>query len=461
MPSVPALAESPAITWSGFYAGVNAGARAGAATWNNPGAIIPEPYDYSSIGARAGLYAGYDWQFARRWIAGIEVDVGFADQQTRQANFFPGFAGTILPILPGEYSTVTLGWDASVRSRLGYLLTPSIMVFGTAGIAWQHVGLDVNCISICGAPTHGSGATVRPGWTIGSGIETAITGNWFARAEYRYADFGTFNLRLNLQGATAGVPLDVATHTMTAGLTYRFGVNQAAPAAAWPDQSPTAYNWAGAHIGVSGGMRFAEANWKTRSLGVLPIDATNFANYNGTGFHAGFLAGYDWQIAERWIVGIEGQFGIADKETTLPGFLPGVSGSLGGGPILPGDTASVKTTWDGALTARLGYLLRPSMLLFGSAGVALQRVEANSTCGALTCGIAESSTDAETMFGWTLGGGLETKLLRNWRVRTEYRYADFGTMRANFIYFGIPDPAVVDIRVRTHIAQFALIYDWN
>jgi outer membrane immunogenic protein len=208
-------------------------------------------------------------------------------------------------------------------------------------------------------------------------------------------------------------------------------------------------------------MRFAEANWRTKSLGAFPIDSTNYANYNGTGFRAAVLVGYDWQIAARWVVGVESEFGFADKATTLPGFLPGISGSFFGGPILPGDTASVKTTWDGALTARLGYLLRPSMLLYATGGIAWQRVEANSTCGAFTCGIPETSTDAETMFGWTLGGGLETKLWRNWRARTEYRYADFGTMRANFTYFGIPDPAVVDIKVRTHTAQFALIYDWN
>ena len=31
------------------------------------------------------------------------------------------------------------GWDAGLRGRLGYLVTPWIMVFGTGGVAWQRV----------------------------------------------------------------------------------------------------------------------------------------------------------------------------------------------------------------------------------------------------------------------------------------------------------------------------------
>ena len=35
--------------------------------------------------------------------------------------------------------------------------------------------------------------TTRAGWTIGGGLEFAVTNNWSVRAEYRYSDFGTFN----------------------------------------------------------------------------------------------------------------------------------------------------------------------------------------------------------------------------------------------------------------------------
>jgi outer membrane immunogenic protein len=459
--SAPAFAAPP-FSWDGFYAGGNIGIRTAQPTWSAPvGAPVPMDYDYGSIGARLGLYGGYNWQVSRTWVAGFEVDAGFASQKTQQNNFLPGIAGFIVPISPGESSTVELGWDASIRGRLGYLITPSTMLFGTAGFAWQQVELHSVCILACGIQTKVDGETVRPGWTIGAGIETAITGNWFARAEYRYADFGKFNVELDQFGGRA--PVELYTHTATVGLAYRFGANgDATPPAVWPAQSAPVYRWAGAHVGVSAGARFGEASWTTHNFAGAPVDNTGFANYNGTGVRFGVLAGYDWQVAHRWIAGIEGDVGFGDQTTTLPTFLPGVDGTLiGGGPIVPGNSSSVTTTWDASLRVRLGYLLSPSMLAYGTGGAALMSVKANSTCGVFWCfGAAQSSSDTEIRAGWTIGGGIEAKLLRNWRLRTEYRYADYGTMHTNFSYFGIPT-ADVSIKVRTHTAQVALIYDWN
>ena len=457
--SGPASAAQP-YTWTGFYVGGNIGFRASEAAWTVRNAIVPMSYDYSSIGVRGGLYAGYNWQFAPRWVTGVEADIGFGDHETRQVNFFPGGGGVFGPLLPGDFSAIKLKWDGSLRARLGYLVTPSTMLFGMAGVAWQQVELNLLCVSffLC-APDAGHGETIRPGWTVGGGIETALTGNWFARAEYRYASFGTFNLPLTFIGTTSGVPIEVATHTATFGLTYRFGAN-GSPPPAWPEDAATMYRWAGLHLGASTGARFGQAHWETKSVGALPLDDTNWANYNGVAFHGAFLVGYDWQIADRWIAGLETDVGVGSRTTILSGFLPGLSGSTPGGPIFPGDESSVRTNWDASIRARLGYLLRPSLLVYGTGGIAWMRVEANSTCGAATCLTVESSTDAQTLTGWTIGGGAETKLSRNWRARAEYRYADFGTMHANFSYFSIP-AAEVDIRVRTHTGQFALIYDLN
>ena len=35
-------------------------------------------------------------------------------------------------------------------------------------------------------------STTRTGWTVGGGVEAVVTGNWLARAEVRYADYGNF-----------------------------------------------------------------------------------------------------------------------------------------------------------------------------------------------------------------------------------------------------------------------------
>jgi outer membrane immunogenic protein len=35
-----------------------------------------------------------------------------------------------------------------------------------------------------------SASATRVGWTVGGGLEYAVTNNWSVRAEYRYTDFG-------------------------------------------------------------------------------------------------------------------------------------------------------------------------------------------------------------------------------------------------------------------------------
>jgi outer membrane immunogenic protein len=58
-------------------------------------------------------------------------------------------------------------------------------------------------------------------------VETTLLGNWFVRAEYRYADFGPSALtiaRQDVLGNPISTNFDVAlrTHTATFGVTYKF-----------------------------------------------------------------------------------------------------------------------------------------------------------------------------------------------------------------------------------------------
>lgn len=92
-------------------------------------------------------------------------------------------------------------------------------------------------ISTCGVSCGGTiGPSVvtnsanRAGWTIGGGLETVLWGHWLARAEYRYADFGSAPFTIARSGAPGGTPLSEAanfdvimrTHTVTFGLAYKF-----------------------------------------------------------------------------------------------------------------------------------------------------------------------------------------------------------------------------------------------
>lgn len=88
------------------------------------------------MAARIGGYLGVNWQFASSWVAGIEGDLGWADNK-KAANPHPGTAGLFFgaPLVGLPAGSVKDTWDGSVRARLGYLVAPSTMLYGSAGVA--------------------------------------------------------------------------------------------------------------------------------------------------------------------------------------------------------------------------------------------------------------------------------------------------------------------------------------
>jgi outer membrane immunogenic protein len=246
-PAVPVPA--PASSWTGFYLGGDVGAMATdaqAKTTNTigigalPAATLSfaQPVDFSGVGFRGGAFAGYDWQFAPAWVAGIEGDWHHEDINKTQSGFTIGlpFGGGVTS--NGDNRQISANWDASVRARLGYLVTPTFLVFATGGGAWMHINTQAFCdgtalgafVGYCsniGFPsqTLTSSQTVS-GWTVGGGIETMLWANWIARAEYRYSDYGTTTVSDTIVSGiltqTHSFSLKLATQVAEFGLRYKF-----------------------------------------------------------------------------------------------------------------------------------------------------------------------------------------------------------------------------------------------
>ncbi|WP_315780745.1 MULTISPECIES: outer membrane protein [unclassified Bradyrhizobium] len=246
---LPVKAPAPvaAPTWTGLYAGVSVGARWADHDWRTsdvspnfgPGVFVPTAGTsgaMDSAAARIGGYLGVNWQFAPSWVAGIEGDFGWADNK-KSASPLPGTAGLFFggPMVGLPAGSVKDTWDGSVRARLGYLVTPSTLLYGSGGVAWQRVELNASCAvvpgnSFCfGNPHNETFASTRVGWTVGGGVEHMIGGHWLLRADYRYADFGTWTQPFFVAGGV-GVGFDdrftahvtTRTHTATVGLAYKF-----------------------------------------------------------------------------------------------------------------------------------------------------------------------------------------------------------------------------------------------
>jgi len=248
----PPPPPAPVNSWTGFYVGGGVGAKWTDTTWTTTSLVtIPNggpapvvdassPRNYDATKATASVFAGYNWQLTPQWVGGVEFDVAYANNAVT-ATGIPGCTILCLAGAPGpgvDQSSVKLGWDGSARLRLGYLVSPTTLLFATGGVAWQNIktsatcqlsAADPFCGVVAGTPpfatdTH---STTRTGWTVGGGLEEKISENWFLRATYRYSDFGSFNETFNLsipaEANIVGASFKVRTQVAAAGLAYRFG----------------------------------------------------------------------------------------------------------------------------------------------------------------------------------------------------------------------------------------------
>ena len=507
-----------ASSWTGFYLGAGVGMRSTEADVTVPnvtrfGVDLPSVCAAlaSSIGFtcfandplndtafRLGSYIGFNWQIGRQWVVGIEGDAGFASKTTTVSGLYYPVTGSGNGVASDTFSIKTT-WDASARGRIGFLLTPTVLAYATGGAAWVHVEATSNCntnpTGDCApgslSPSVITDSTTRLGWTIGGGIEAALWPNWIARAEYRYADFGTVTKTDVRAGGGVPFPLTVTydlglrTHTGLFGLAYKFGDPVAATTATpMPVKAPAATvagapSWAGPYLGAAVGVRSAVVDATVTDFFLPPDNLASIcallapdggcftsASLNNTAFRFSPYLGFNWQIGRQWVAGVEGDFGFAGKTATLNGLFYPTSFFRTTDAT---DTFSIKTTWDASARGRIGFLITPTVLAYATGGGAWLHVEATSNCG--SCIAFPFSpvavTHTTTKLGWTIGGGIEAALWSNWIARAEYRFADFGAVtnadtRAGVSFnAGIPLIATYDLGIRTHTALFGLGYKFN
>jgi outer membrane immunogenic protein len=244
-PPLPPLAVP---NWTGFYIGGALGGKWANTTWTTtstsdlPGTIVDvsSPRNFDPSGFRASGYAGYNWQIAP-WVVGLEGDVAWSNNTATVAGI-PGCTMQCFPGAPGpgvNVSSVKVGWDASLRDRLGHMITSDLLIYGTGGVAWQeivssgtcqHSLPNPQCTVAAGNPFDTqTNQNIFTGWTVGGGIEK-MYGNWMLRAEYRFSQFGNANdvLPFSASGIAVGTDfsrykLSVQTHIATVGLAYKFG----------------------------------------------------------------------------------------------------------------------------------------------------------------------------------------------------------------------------------------------
>jgi len=195
-------------SWTGFYAGVNAGGVWDGSTVADmvgapalpqadfmAGDVVTGSVTGTSGGFLGGAQLGYDFQWPFGLVTGLEGD--FQGVTLRSS-------GTLTTILPMAFGAVNASNGAdylgTVRLRFGYQIVPGLLTYATGGFAYGQVGFKTNSSVIAfdfpGNPVVGAASLAnfqssRVGWAFGGGVEFPIVSNLSAKIEVLRFDLGT------------------------------------------------------------------------------------------------------------------------------------------------------------------------------------------------------------------------------------------------------------------------------
>lgn len=225
--------------------------------------------------------------------------------------------------------------------------------------------------------------------------------------------------RLFLSAAALGLSLTV---------TGAFAADMRAPVTKAPAAVAPApvFDWSGFYAGGHAGWV-----WFKDDFDIGGVDFSD--TLKGDGFVGGILAGYNWQLASQWVVGIEGDGGWASAESSRQfGF---------GGP---GDLKA-EMEHDAHLRLRLGY----------AAGRTLWFIAGGAAWAEFAQPTIFFGSPKETLTGWTIGAGVEHAYTDNLVLRLEYLYSDYGRERFDYTPAG---GGVIEGEFRTRTVRAAAVW---
>jgi outer membrane immunogenic protein len=234
----------------------------------------------------------------------------------------------------------------------------------------------------------------------------------------------------------------------------------AANAADMPVKAPpipvaSAFSWTGLYIGANVGGAWTP-NTGGSDFGplfppfaVLPpltpvftVIPGQLASLSGGGRNSGVIGGgqvgYNWQV-NQVVFGVE-----ADAVGTgLDGSTASASRTFAP-PILPVTVTQTVTVdfgrieWMASFRGRVGFAVDRT-LFYATGGGAVAEIGGSKTTVVNGPGIGlpagtfvANNGGSDTVWGWTVGGGIEWAFNQNWSVAGEYRYTNFGNRSASF-----------------------------
>jgi len=236
----------PGGAWQGFYAGANVGAAwldahgtlsptgcfatvgGCGPTAGGGGASRSFSRSFNASGVIGGGQAGFNWLVAPQWLVGLEADIAGTSAGNSTNNVY-----SLSGPLSGSatvHSSASQDFLGTVRGRVGFVATPTLLLFGTGGFAYgQQSGSASITFSRAGDTYSKSFSNLRTGYAAGGGAEWLFAPQWSLKAEYLYVDLGAGgNQTVNITNAAAtGVNPNAGFHSSLSSHenVFRVGVN--------------------------------------------------------------------------------------------------------------------------------------------------------------------------------------------------------------------------------------------
>ncbi|WP_066800133.1 outer membrane protein [Sphingomonas soli] len=144
-------------------------------------------------GVRVGGAIGYDVALGERFRVGVEADAGFL---VSGDNRYTSGAGAY---------RITTGRDLGLSLRAGAKVGDKTFLYAKGGWTNSQYRARATIVGTTGT-TKTDVRSNEDGWRIGAGVEHMLTDKIYAKAEYRYTDYGN----------------DVSRHQALVGVGYRF-----------------------------------------------------------------------------------------------------------------------------------------------------------------------------------------------------------------------------------------------
>lgn len=272
----------PPPTWTGLYIGGNIGYSWGEAETDIAGngtyifapglsGYLPDfpgfPTDFgyadsSKIrldGIVGGGQFGYNFQFNRNWLLGIETDLQasrergtgtFTDVSTRNVCtaaqiINPPICDALNPLTSTALTSyeAKIAWFGTLRGRIGFLANDQFLIYGTGGLAYGQVKLsgvtntsatiEANVPDPESSVSTFSASETKVGYSLGAGAEGSfwLPAKWRWKVEYLYLDLGSLDIAtqfaLDTRAADLYPPIkgSGSMHARFTDHILRFGLN--------------------------------------------------------------------------------------------------------------------------------------------------------------------------------------------------------------------------------------------